>query len=184
MKQQYMLYVYDTVSKVGMQFWDKPAKNENCIFPNILIFSNVYIMSVHENVIEKIVSCVIISIINRLCLSVCLCVCLYVWVCVQGWRPNEWSDRHQIWHEPRRQPQGWSRGIGNDATKPEMTSQGKNRLRRQSIGHQRQGNCPIATKFGTDLEWHIGYNIGSPEVKSLNRKWPCRTESGVDFGPQ
>ena len=20
-------------------------------------------------------------------------------VCVRGWRPNEWSDRHQTWHE-------------------------------------------------------------------------------------
>ena len=40
-----------------------------------------------------------------------------------------------------------------------------------------RGNCPIAAKFGTDLEFHIAENTGEPEVTSQNRKWTLGTGS-------
>ena len=67
---------------------------------------------------------------------------------------------------------GQYRGTGSDVTKPEVTSKtGSGVL----LGPRGQGNCPIATKLGTNLE----YNIDAPEVTSLNRKRRQRTGSDV-----
>ena len=100
-------------------------------------------------------------------LSVCVCAC------IRGWRPNRWTDRHQIWQEGRGSPRECPRQTENGLTKPEVTSWAKNspkcirgwRPNRWTDRHQiwqkgrgSPGECPRHTENG----------LTKPKVTSLS----------------
>ena len=113
--------------------------------------------------------------------QICLFVCVSVCVFVQGWRPNRSSDCHQTWQGVRRTILLCLRDTEIDVTQPDMTSHDSEWWHPCSSGLSEsplgQGNCPIATKFGTDIQWLFGMMIKVPKMTSQNRKWPSGTGS-------
>ena len=100
----------------------------------------------------------------------------HVCLSVRGDRPNRWSDHHQNWHAGRGLSIKWTAWTIKYVTKQEVTSQNQEwrhpcskGLSESSLG---QGNCPIVTKFDTNIEWHTDEMISVLTVTSQNRKWP------------
>ena len=78
-----------------------------------------------------------------------MCVCVFVCLFVRGWRPNDWTDRHQTWHGHRGTSHLKYGLFKNDVTKPEVTSHG---VSLYILSVYAQTRRPIATKPGTELE--------------------------------
>ena len=96
-------------------------------------------------------------------LSVCLSVC----VCIRGWRPNRWTDRHQTWHEGRGPSGKCFYVTGSDVTQPEqgdppfLSASSHTELALEDRGIIQSGRIPCR-----DIKGHIP----KPEVTSRDRK--------------
>ena len=82
---------------------------------------------------------------------------LFVCVFVRGWRPNEWTDRHQIWQEPRGTWFGWHWPNESNVTKPEVTSQNQNRCQ-QTLSWLR-ANSKVLWIYGIPVVLVVHANI-------------------------